>query len=54
MLLGLLISWAAAIALHGENFNIVVGDTVSDGVPGVGAGRFATAKEEDFYPKNGS
>ena len=49
MLLGLLISWAAAIALHGENFNIVVGDTVSDGVPGVGAGRFATAKEEDFY-----
>src|SRR6185503_12406458 len=49
MLLGLLISWAAAIPLHGEDFNIVVGDTVSDGVPGVGAGRFATAKEEDFY-----
>src|SRR6185503_8677360 len=49
MLLGLLISWTAAIPLHGENFNIVVGDTVSDGLPGVGAGRFATAKDEDFY-----
>src|SRR6185436_13418915 len=49
MILGVLIAWAAAIPLHGENFNIVVGDTVSDGVPGAGAGRFLTAKEEDFY-----
>ena len=36
-------------ALNAEEFNINVGDTVSDGVPAVGAGRLATAEESDFY-----
>src|SRR5690349_5417936 len=36
-------------SLHAEEFNINVGDTVSDGVPAPGAGRLATAQESDFY-----
>src|SRR5678816_4060393 len=36
-------------AVNAEDFNINVGDTVSDGVPAPGAGRLATAQESDFY-----
>ncbi len=35
--------------LAAENFTIQVGDTVSDGVPGVGAGRITVNTETDFY-----
>jgi hypothetical protein len=35
--------------LAAENFTIQVGDTVSDGVPGVGAGRINISTETDFY-----
>src|SRR5688572_10520181 len=36
-------------SLNAEEFNINVGDTVSDGVPAPGAGRIATSQESDFY-----
>jgi Cadherin-like domain len=49
MILGLLISLAATSPLRAEEFNIAVGDTVSDGVPAAGAGRLAIAKEVDSY-----
>ncbi len=38
-----------ATTLKAEEFNINVGDTVSDGAPAPGAGRLATAHESDFY-----
>jgi hypothetical protein len=44
-----MISWCVLVPAHADEFAISIGDTVSDGVPGPGAGRLATAKEEDFY-----
>src|SRR5262245_3691661 len=44
-----LISCGVIVPIHAEEFTISIGDTVSDGIPGPGAGRLATAKEEDFY-----
>ena len=37
-----------------ENFNIQVGDTISDGAPGVGAGRITVNTENDYYTFSGT
>ncbi len=42
------IGWTVPFA-RAEEFTIGLGDTVSDGIPGVGAGRLKTAKDDDFY-----
>ena len=47
--LSLFILLAVPGFVSAQEFTFVIGDTVSDGVPGVGAGRLSTAKESDFY-----
>jgi hypothetical protein len=51
---GLALCLLFVTALNAEEFNINVGDTVSDGVPAPGAGRLATAQESDFYSFTGT
>jgi hypothetical protein len=50
---GLALCLLFVTSLNAEDFNINVGDTVSDGVPAPGAGRLATAQESDFYSFTG-
>ena len=40
--------------LWAENFNIQVGDTISDGAPGAGAGRITVNTENDYYTFSGT
>lgn len=43
-------SFRALVIPDPESFPIVVGDTVTDGVPALGAGRLETAGAKDHYP----
>ena len=43
------IGWLAPLVARAEVFSIAMGDTVSDGVPGLGAGRLGAAKDDDVY-----
>jgi hypothetical protein len=40
--------------LSAENFTINIGDTISDGVPGVGAGRININTETDYFTFSGA
>jgi hypothetical protein len=44
----------AAITAQAETFTIQIGDTVSDGVPGPGAGRIAVSTATDVYSFSGT
>ncbi len=43
------IAFLAPLNASAEVFAIAIGDTISDGVPGVGAGRLLAAKDDDVY-----
>lgn len=49
-----LVQLLAAVNLAAENFSIQVSDTVSDGVPGIGAGRITVNTENDYYTFTGT